>query len=366
MSCEHGMSWPCNECEIVKLSADLTSARAGLVDLAGWLAPAKAEQLRADLAAALSADPPVSKPVVVPVWCTDCGVALNAGTARRSRGWKVSDEFDDGMSCTHGVASCDPCLETRSAKWRQLRADLAAATARVAKLEARLEIDHKFVNGQRVEIPSEERDGFPDGIFCRDATIAAQREQLDEQRSDLAFARLDAVDAGVQLAAANATIDQLNKTFGTGGVYLSQTTHKIELEKLRRQHAAELKETEDGLERTVLARSYSAWRDRASPLRERCARVAEDSDDGTAESIRTSDRIAAAIRELPLLEKLDGLPASGEQEREQSGGESKSPHLGKLGVGNEQIDQTANDADEQRQQGNDLHASKHTPKAGPR
>jgi hypothetical protein len=60
-----------------------------------------------------------------------------------------------------------------------LRAALAAAypllLARIAKLEARLEIDHCFtLVGEemvREEIPAAERDSFIDGISCRDETI---------------------------------------------------------------------------------------------------------------------------------------------------------------------------------------------------
>lgn len=56
--------------------------------------------------------------------------------------------------------------------------------ARVAKLDARLEIDHCYreVNGDmvRVELKPEERGRFPDGITCRDATIKLQREHIAE------------------------------------------------------------------------------------------------------------------------------------------------------------------------------------------
>jgi hypothetical protein len=59
---------------------------------------------------------------------------------------------------------------------------LREATARIALLEARLEVDHawKMENGQlvRFEIPPEDRANWPDGIDCRDETIKLLEEQL--------------------------------------------------------------------------------------------------------------------------------------------------------------------------------------------
>lgn len=58
------------------------------------------------------------------------------------------------------------------------------AEARVAKLEARLEIDHAFRLQDdklvRFEIPAEERDAFPDKITCLEAEIADLRDEDDE------------------------------------------------------------------------------------------------------------------------------------------------------------------------------------------
>lgn len=68
--------------------------------------------------------------------------------------------------------------------------DLEALRARVAELEARLEIDHAYrlVNGkpQRFEIPAELRKNFPDGIDCRDETIRL----LDERIAELMMERI--------------------------------------------------------------------------------------------------------------------------------------------------------------------------------
>lgn len=81
--------------------------------------------------------------------------------------------------------------------------------ARIAKLEARLEIDHAFRSTnehpepQRYEIPPEERDNFPDGIECRDETIkilreiattqSAARQQLEEDNARLRSALLNMI-----------------------------------------------------------------------------------------------------------------------------------------------------------------------------
>ena len=70
---------------------------------------------------------------------------------------------------------------------------LDIARERIAKLEARLEIDHAFRMGDgdemvRYEIPPEERDNFPDGIACRDETIRLRDELVDELAEDLALA----------------------------------------------------------------------------------------------------------------------------------------------------------------------------------
>jgi hypothetical protein len=76
----------------------------------------------------------------------------------------------------------------------------APLLARIAKLEARLEIDrvfrcdpdntHKFI---RVEIPPEERDNQIDGIDARDCTIKLQDARIDKLIKRIAElqARLD-------------------------------------------------------------------------------------------------------------------------------------------------------------------------------
>lgn len=59
---------------------------------------------------------------------------------------------------------------------------------RIAKLEARLEIDRCYIVGAGDElvpriIPEDERDSFPDGIDARDETIKLQDEVIKEQET---------------------------------------------------------------------------------------------------------------------------------------------------------------------------------------
>lgn len=85
---------------------------------------------------------------------------------------------------------CDLCEGRRphgtAAMLRALRAALTEAEARVKVLEERLEITHvnRFdeASGEmvRVELPPEDRLVFPDGVFCRDATIAELESQIEE------------------------------------------------------------------------------------------------------------------------------------------------------------------------------------------
>ena len=60
--------------------------------------------------------------------------------------------------------------------------------ARIAELEARLEITHtwKTVDGQevRVDIPADMRDSHPDGIDGRDETIKLQDERIAELKAE--------------------------------------------------------------------------------------------------------------------------------------------------------------------------------------
>lgn len=59
-----------------------------------------------------------------------------------------------------------------------LERQVADLTARVAELEERLEIGYAFdAMGVRVVVPKE---GFPDGIACRDATIQLQKQQVTD------------------------------------------------------------------------------------------------------------------------------------------------------------------------------------------
>ena len=61
--------------------------------------------------------------------------------------------------------------------------------ARVAELEARLEIDHVFVGPDmiRTEVPLGERNAMIDGITARDTTIRAQEQDLERARAHIAF-----------------------------------------------------------------------------------------------------------------------------------------------------------------------------------
>jgi hypothetical protein len=69
---------------------------------------------------------------------------------------------------------------------------LADLEAKVARYEARLEIDHAFElvrNGEEVEmvrfeISVEDRGTYPDAVECRDATIALQDEAIAELTAD--------------------------------------------------------------------------------------------------------------------------------------------------------------------------------------
>lgn len=74
---------------------------------------------------------------------------------------------------------------------REAALALESALARVAKLEARLEITHVTDgNGNRFEIPSSMRGSIHDGIYCRDQTIDMQDAVIKMQRS-----QIDALEA---------------------------------------------------------------------------------------------------------------------------------------------------------------------------
>jgi hypothetical protein len=50
-------------------------------------------------------------------------------------------DFDDGMSCVHGVASCDSCLDHHSAQVRDLERQLAEAQAQAGAMREALLAD---------------------------------------------------------------------------------------------------------------------------------------------------------------------------------------------------------------------------------
>jgi hypothetical protein len=137
-------------------------------------------------------------------------VPVDGEPGMRLVGFVVSDEdfahfFDsvralDGLvdhwKATHSQSSAEedcrsdterPASGERSLT--HLRSENASLRSRIAKLEARLEIDHAYQwqgEGEelvRIEIPPEERSTFPDGITARDATIKLQDERIERLRS---------------------------------------------------------------------------------------------------------------------------------------------------------------------------------------
>ena len=73
----------------------------------------------------------------------------------------------------------------------KLWAENASLRAEVARCHARLEIDHHFTLNDagetvRVDVPKAERDKDLDAVFCRDTTIAGQRETIYSLRAQLA------------------------------------------------------------------------------------------------------------------------------------------------------------------------------------
>lgn len=81
-------------------------------------------------------------------------------------------------------------VERLLARAEAAEAALSAATAKVARYEARLEIDHCFkLVGEdlvREEIPAEERERFPDGILARDETIKLQDRRIEAAEAEAA------------------------------------------------------------------------------------------------------------------------------------------------------------------------------------
>lgn len=78
--------------------------------------------------------------------------------------------------------------------WSDIRALAASALtqspdkAEVQRLRKRLEIDHCFVLGKGGKMAKRKLkpgEDFPDGIFCRDATIADQKQYIEELQARL-------------------------------------------------------------------------------------------------------------------------------------------------------------------------------------
>jgi hypothetical protein len=129
-------------------------------------------------------------------------------------------------------ANADYLAAANPAVVLSLIAALEAAHARIKQYEARLEIDHYFVldpkaaDGlRRVDAPME----FPDGIECRDATIA-----LLQEGKDAAHAALSAKDAEIERLR-----ERMAENFGK---YLDERSNRTAAE-------AALKEAREGLRR---------------------------------------------------------------------------------------------------------------------
>lgn len=74
--------------------------------------------------------------------------------------------------------SCIPYAD-RGAMQNEAADEIERLRAYVARLERRLEIDRFHdENGNEVSVPPEERQTFPDGIECRDATIRLLRDEI--------------------------------------------------------------------------------------------------------------------------------------------------------------------------------------------
>lgn len=83
------------------------------------------------------------------------------------------------------------------------KAEVARLQSEVRGLRERLEIDHVYVNGERVEPPEGMR--VPDGIECRDETIKLQAEWLVRYEAEVARLReaLGKVPDGYKLVPLN-------------------------------------------------------------------------------------------------------------------------------------------------------------------
>lgn len=86
-----------------------------------------------------------------------------------------------------GCAQADDLICGEDAAFKAVVAERNALRARVAKLEERLEITHCWRHNPdgsvtKEEIPSDQRDSFPDGIYCRDETIKQLESMLIEEK----------------------------------------------------------------------------------------------------------------------------------------------------------------------------------------
>ena len=92
-------------------------------------------------------------------------------------------------------------------------AEIEKLRARIAELEARLEIDHVFVGPDMVreEVPLGERDGMIDGIAARDTTIRAQEQDLERLRAH--FAKLEADNKTLRKRLSELAADYLSRHY---------------------------------------------------------------------------------------------------------------------------------------------------------
>lgn len=132
----------------------------------------------------------------------------------------------------HSVATDEATIRISADYFSDLP-EIACLRARVAELEARLEVDHQFelVDGEmtRVEIPPEERATTIDGIECRDATIALQETHIDKLRSQLreALEPISGITLGAGLSGKiteQEAIDLVNAVLNAKRTVLQQTS----------------------------------------------------------------------------------------------------------------------------------------------
>lgn len=119
-----------------------------------------------------------------------------------------------------------------------VRADLVEALqARVAELEARLELDWYFTINEdgsttRHEMTDEQKRTHPDGITARDVTIAELEEDLDDARNEARAARNKALED------AATKCDQLAK--GVDADAKAAEAHYPDIAKDRREYAEDI------------------------------------------------------------------------------------------------------------------------------